>query len=161
MSDEIKLTGFTNRTEFPDGPWDDEPDLCIWQEPETGYLCAITRPRLGTLAGYVAVPNDHPLHGVNYVEYTDNLSRIDVHCGLTYSAPTPYIAHGVPIADIASIKFDGASNWWFGFDCAHSGDLSPGLSGFEPMPGEEYRDIDYVRSETVNLARQLWEIAND
>jgi hypothetical protein len=48
--------------------------------------------------------------------------------------------------------------WWFGFDCAHSGDLSPKyaatLRGFRDH-GDEYRDIAYVQGECAQLAQQL------
>lgn len=48
--------------------------------------------------------------------------------------------------------------WWLGFDCAHSGDLSPAYCGLSPsfrISGDEYRDIDYVEREVAKLARQL------
>ncbi len=44
--------------------------------------------------------------------------------------------------------------WWFGFDCAHSGDVCPKYdlshSGYET-----YKNIAYVKLECENLARQL------
>lgn len=49
--------------------------------------------------------------------------------------------------------------WWFGFDCAHSGDLSP-LREYEPLFNDgAYRDIDYVTGEVQSLAKQLHAIA--
>jgi hypothetical protein len=64
--------------------------------------------------------------------------------------------------------------WWLGFDCAHSGDMSPGLR-YEGRSiawptdlrsrgnrvGETYRTLDYVKGECRSLARQLKEIADD
>ena len=58
--------------------------------------------------------------------------------------------------------------WWFGFDCGHAFDLSPGMaanlrrSGF-PCPSmheqahrhDTYRDIDYVKQTCADLAFQL------
>ena len=46
--------------------------------------------------------------------------------------------------------------WWFGFDCGHAGDVTPGL----PFPAEltaswKYRDLEYVRKEVTALAFQL------
>jgi hypothetical protein len=51
--------------------------------------------------------------------------------------------------------------WWFGFDCAHAGDMSPGLAAITraiPMPEylydpDVYRDFAYVEAEC--LANQL------
>lgn len=47
--------------------------------------------------------------------------------------------------------------WWFGFDCAHSGDVSPGMSREYRMniPGDTYRNVAYVREECRSLAEQL------
>jgi hypothetical protein len=53
--------------------------------------------------------------------------------------------------------------WWFGFDCAHAGDMSPGLAAITraiPMPEylydpDVYRDFAYVEAECEALANQL------
>lgn len=54
--------------------------------------------------------------------------------------------------------------WWFGFDCGHAGDLSPGMErygrGQMPAPWndsgyDEYRDLPYVKEQVAELARQL------
>lgn len=49
--------------------------------------------------------------------------------------------------------------WWFGFDCAHSGDLSPRRE-FEPLFNDgSYRDIEYVTEQVRSLAQQLRAVA--
>lgn len=48
--------------------------------------------------------------------------------------------------------------WWFGFDCAHSGDSCPGSDGLLKygFGGEaHYKDMDYVKGHVASLARQL------
>lgn len=48
--------------------------------------------------------------------------------------------------------------WWFGFDCAHLGDVSPAfdaLSGARRYGDETYRDRAFVEAEIAYLARQL------
>lgn len=51
--------------------------------------------------------------------------------------------------------------WWFGFDCAHSGDQCPGYRelgvglGLPSKRGESYKDIHYAKNEVLSLARQL------
>jgi hypothetical protein len=49
--------------------------------------------------------------------------------------------------------------WWFGFDCAHLGDLAPGMlrAGFDGFQGDVYRDVNYVAREVTSLAAQLAE----
>ena len=55
--------------------------------------------------------------------------------------------------------------WWFGFDCAHSGDKSPGTdvalrkAGVPSYPGETYKNMEYVREQTAFLAEQLRDYA--
>ena len=45
--------------------------------------------------------------------------------------------------------------WWFGFDCSHAGDVSPGYDRSYNSYDESYRDIEYVKREVTNLAAQL------
>jgi hypothetical protein len=47
--------------------------------------------------------------------------------------------------------------WWFGFDCAHSGDICPSHTrySFGSFGDEEYRTISFVEDECRSLARQL------
>lgn len=47
---------------------------------------------------------------------------------------------------------------WFGFDCAHSGDLVPGMVLRFAWIGNDrdtYRSVTYVRAECTGLAEQL------
>jgi hypothetical protein len=50
----------------------------------------------------------------------------------------------------------GLDIWWFGFDCAHAGDLIPGLSHHSPLlqASEVYRDEEYVRGQLKYLGAQ-------
>jgi hypothetical protein len=52
--------------------------------------------------------------------------------------------------------------WWFGFDCAHHGDFSPGLASRLSMGRtyETYKMLDYVRDNCAALARQLAALTN-
>lgn len=53
-----------------------------------------------------------------------------------------------------------AKVWWFGFDCAHAGDLTPGLQHAYTAYGPEiYRTREYVAEQCASLARQLKEVA--
>lgn len=46
--------------------------------------------------------------------------------------------------------------WWFGFDCAHSGDHSPAYDkDYGLHPDSTYRTLEYVQAECRDLARQL------
>lgn len=152
---------------LPQGPWADEPDSDRFEH--AGLQCIVHRQDLGHLCGYVQVPDGHPLHGKGYYDpvpeslrpLLDEVMRgpvgkrslvsilcanlenggridllLDVHGGLTFSGPLrDEVGH------------------WFGFDCAHAGDLSPGLNSL--IDDGEYRDIEYVRAECRRLAEQL------
>jgi hypothetical protein len=152
-----------DKSSWPDGPWKHEPDKVQWTDEATGLPCLIVRhPRFGHLCGYVGMPEGHPLHGTPYEE----VHIAQVHGGLTYSAhcveegSEPRICHTPAPGEPDNV-------WWLGFDASHCFDLSPGLRamehalGLEPrpgpryLPGEVYRDVQYIREECTYLARQL------
>ncbi len=161
------------------GEWEKEPDELDFEAH--GLQCQMRRGPMKHWCGYVAVPEDHALYGKHYSDkikvskevigrqidvdkvgainlfcaavnaddlengQLDVVLAFDVHGGLTYSedhAPTN--------------KSDG--KWWFGFDCAHAGDLTPG-GPFDPHWDDVYRNVSYVRDETQNLAKQLAEFS--
>src|SRR5215831_16238351 len=65
------------------GPWDQEPDKCQWIDEATGLDCMALRNRMGAWCGYVGIPPEHPLHGLDY----DDVGTWDfeVHGGLTFA----------------------------------------------------------------------------
>jgi hypothetical protein len=112
-------------------PW--ETESVPVQFEAYGLLCEILRaPITGALCGYVGVNPEHPFYGMDYPD-------LDVHGGITYSD-----------------KDKGARDvWWFGFDCSHSCDFMPMNESIgDPA---NYKDLNYVRNETENLAKQLSE----
>jgi hypothetical protein len=132
-----------DRSGWPSGQWDDEPDRVTWRH--VGFDCIAQRNRLGAWCGYVGIPRSHP-----WYERDDD--AIDpwpeVHGGLTWSGATdpPY-----------RYPIDGREEplWWVGFDCAHLGDWVPGLRPYIDGPGrDEYRDVKYATKETNALAEQ-------
>lgn len=144
----------SHREDWPEGPWDNEPDKVQWVDQETGLDCLIVRNgHMGNLCGYVGVPAGHLLHKV---DYTTLESGVDVHGWLTFSGECRENdgEHG-----ICHVPFAGRPHdvWWFGFDCAHSFDLVPLLQGVVPLlgGGSVYRDLDYVKAECAKLAKQL------
>lgn len=155
-------------------PWKDEPTQANFQRH--GYKCAMVRGPGGHWCGYVAVPKTHPWHGKGYSDSVtvpqsvidreididkigainflcasvgldienqkiDIVLAVDVHGGLTYSE-----GHR-PSGQNRGI-------WWFGFDCAHSGDLCPEYKANGWHDGM-YRDFEYVKDECGSLAKQL------
>ena len=89
--------------------------------------------------GYVGVPAGHKLHGVSYNRMYENEIYLDVHGGLTFSES----GNKYPVEN------DGL--YWFGFDCAHSGDATKYYS----HPGDIHRSLTYCVGECESLARQL------
>jgi hypothetical protein len=155
-----------DKSAWGEGPWHAEPDRAEWEH--AGLPClAVRHSRSGHWCGYAAVPPSHPLHGQ---PYDAEAVTVDVHGGLTYADR----CHG----HICHVPKPGAPDdvWWFGFDCAHAGDVSPSYvnqrvgQGY-PWPEapydhaaavaadrfdvERYRTLDYVRAETNRLAEQL------
>ncbi|MBA7620179.1 hypothetical protein ES703_27524 [subsurface metagenome] len=130
--------------------WLDEPDKDEFEH--AGLKCLILRhSELGHLCGYVAVPKGHLCYGKDYdhIPY-DDLFPVEVHGGLTWCK-----------------EGDGdlwpEGYWWFGFDCAHAWDLVPQILELEKcfpdlkplMSSNTYRNFQYVRRETEDLAKQV------
>ena len=130
------------------GPWDSEPDHLEFEAH--GFACTITRHSShGHLCGYVDIPSGHPWNGVHYGALHEYHKNLQVHGGLTWSDwRAPSTEDSLP---------GGA--WRIGFDCSHHGDLSPGLTFGSRIEYEEYRDINYVRAECEDLAKQAAEAA--
>jgi len=148
-----------DKSEWVPGPWIDEPDKVSWTDESTGRPCLIHRGPTGALCGYVAVDPGHPLHGRSY-----DIESLygTVHGDLTYAA---FCQEDCDESEgICHVPEPGAPDdvWWFGFDCAHSGDVSPGHLHVYKKYGEssmfrdaEYRDIAYVVRECEKLAKVL------
>lgn len=147
-----------------DGPWRDEPDRVEWRNPGSALPRLVLRNRLGAWCGYVGLPPWHPLHGRTAwgtggtdEQEDDRINRLEVHWGITYANECRGGICHVPAPG------EPAHVWWLGFDCAHSGDLAPGLAAtVQSVCGrssvdrhETYRDLDYVVAHTEALAAQL------
>tara|TARA_R100001530_G_scaffold130261_1_gene101070 strand:- start:1582 stop:2025 length:444 start_codon:yes stop_codon:yes gene_type:complete len=81
--------------------------------------------------GYLSLPEEHPWHNCNY----DN---IPVNC------------HGGPT--FAGRNIAGLDKFFVGFDCAHSGDISPGNTG--GWTDGIYRTIEYVMEQLEDMYGQ-------
>ena len=139
-----------DKSGWGDGPWQVEPDRLEWRH--AGIPCLMVRHSWsGHWCGYVGVSPEHPWHGKSY---SDEAVNVNVHGGLTYSDE----CHGKVCHDAQPGEPEHV--WWFGFDCAHCLDLSPGVSslGYARNPEEQYRDATYVESETNRLAEQVQRI---
>lgn len=140
---------YLDRSEWPTGPWADEPDRIEWRTH--GFACLIVRNRMGALCGYVGVPEGHPWHGKDYKH--ESLSDVTAHGGLTFADKCQ---EGGKICHVPQ-PGEADSVWWLGFDCAHLGDTTPGLLKHFGGPRdyfESYKSVAYVRNEVNQLAEQ-------
>ena len=152
---------FTDRTGWPSGPWDWEPDRVDWVDAGTGLPClALRSPTMGCWCGYVAVPPGHRYHGAEY----DDIN-VRVHGGLTFAGPCMDDNNHPKHEQVCHVPAPGEPDdvWWFGFDCGHGGrDVLPRILGMDrdlpSFPGTVYRTIEYVREQCEMLARQLAEV---
>jgi hypothetical protein len=145
-----------------------------------GLLCCVQRMGWsGTLNGYVAVDEKHPFYGKEYGDLVvvgdiDSVEFNGNYIGLLCATLRPETDAGMLSIDLA-IKVHGGITyskdelcgienglfgnlWWFGFDTIHSGDLKPFQTDIDrkyPISGDEYRNFEYVISETKKLAEQL------
>lgn len=173
---------------LPEGPWLEEPDKVQWVDQNTGLDCLIVRGPGGALCGYVGVPPEHPWHGKGYsaclIDNADCEDRyscdhgtpealVEVHGGITFASDCQESDTVNQDRLICHVPFEGRTPhvWWFGFDCAHSFDLTPLDLAFaikenfrypfidprarDGVEGETYRDVEYVKDECKDLALQL------
>lgn len=146
-----------------DGPWRTEFDRVVWTHK--GVPCLVLRhPTMGHLCGYVGVPPGHPWHGDPFDDWSDDApnKQPDCHGGVTYGGERPPRGEGP------------GQHWWVGFDCAHSGDLSPFNRGFfdkdvkgplfvddqASWPTDTYKTVTYVERWVERLAEQAVEVAS-
>lgn len=132
-------------------PWETESDEVKWVHERSGYKCMVRRhPEFLHLCGYVGVPYGHIWYAETYSDDRNGPPQPQVHGGLTFTGR------------MAETK--GRAVWWLGFDCAHAGDLSPGVvmqllkhgdNPHTPRLFEEYRTIEFATAECNKLADQL------
>jgi len=127
--------------------------------------------------GYVSIPKDHPLFGKDYdyiipMELSDIILKdqkigkrgsidllshdpentraeflFNVHGGITYS-------QGSKDYPVKSEE----ESWWYGYDCAHSGDETKGKFNYKSK-GDVFRDEAYCVNECESLAKQIMEVS--
>lgn len=134
----------------------------------TGLDCVINPCTFSSgryhLCGYVRLPEGHLLHGKNYSDLVPPMLEatkeevlkgtvgkrgiIDVFCltlGAEMRVGTLFNVHGgITYSEDQACgepKIDG--EWWYGFDCGHSGD-DPGM-----------QDSEYVHAECESFAAQI------
>ncbi len=128
---------YSDRSDWSRGPWDNEPDRVEWRSE--GGPCLVLRGPVGAWSGYIGVNPGHPWHNKTDLE-------VDVHGGITYAAANEDQLLGFPAF---------ASDLWIvGFDCAHVFDTIPKYNRGLGLGMGTYRDLDYVRAEVENLAKQ-------
>lgn len=97
----------------------------------SNLTCVVRHGIFNCPCGYVKLPEDHPLYGVNYTEYSDCVD-IDVHGGVTFSG-----------------NMVGMDGWFVGFGMAHFED-------FDPHDWKRnIRAVEECERETDRLADQL------
>ena len=150
-----------------------------------GLRAVVLMTDMGHRCGYVGVSTDHPLFAVEYNEQTpklkpnmqrttEKMSPIQVLCAVGKSEAelnTPEMVFevhgGLTFSSYGGGKYPVASNlWWFGYDCAHAGDLPEPDSRMGRMYADMHfaqhdgvvRTLDYCVAECESLASQLTEV---
>jgi hypothetical protein len=147
---------------LPDGPWNLEQwTKLAWVDEDTRLNCIMRREWDGHIAGFVGVPDRHPLHGYGYRALAHGFD-IEVHGGLSYSRACQEAgSESRRICHPDDVGPSSASLWWFGFECDAVHDVVParaaGLAKAQVRSG--YRDENYVYRQTKQLAAQLHAIA--
>ena len=106
----------------------------------------LLRESIGYANGYVAIPPEHRLHGLDY-DKADLF--ISIHGGLTFAEPLTDLDPDTFSNDIECINFERfdeipADYWVFGFDTMHYGDSD--------------KDREWCINATKDLLKQLQEL---
>lgn len=129
------IEDYGTAAKWGEGPWVSEPMRIVWEA--FGYTCIMARGPSGAWCGYVEVEKPHPWWGGRGDDW-----QLEAHGGITWSGEWK----------------DGNGLWRFGFDCAHSGDLTPrdgAKSKSSLFKDYAYRDVAYVAAEVEALAKQV------
>lgn len=131
------------------GEWDKEIDF-YQEEVADGMLIVIRRHKsLYHLCGYIVLPTTLLLTD-------EQINNLNVHGGITFSQT---VKGGLDIHNSDSFFYseETETRTAIGFDCAHVGDISPGmLKYFSPFSTlETYKDINFVLKETYLLHCQI------
>lgn len=130
----------------------EEPGLALGYIEEYGANIAICRtPAHLTLAAYVEVRPDHPLHGVKKYR----AGAAEVHGGCSYFGPDVYLG-SAPVGPIFDQLNRPRPTWWRGFDGAGDRDQWPRhKTDRVKWYDGEYRGFEFMAREAVSMARQL------
>lgn len=153
-----------------------------------GLECAALAHTAGHRCGYVRVPEGHPWFGLGYNDEAPNPAPLpddatvdDYGLGASIAVLSGTVTdfskriegqvqvHGGVTFAASSVHDDLPEGWWFGFDCAHSGDKKdPSLMDADalvlhveceahyPDPGV-IRGLDFVVAECERMAKQIAE----
>ena len=156
---QFERTWTRDKSDLPEGEWMREVDKAQWRDAETGLACLVVRNHVGCWCGYVGVTSEHPWWQCSYDD-----CDVDVHGGLTYAGwggggpEESRVIRYAPLEDdpveVVKERLGISSLWWFGFDCAHSGDLCPRMTRVYQQTGV-YRTFAYVVDEVTILAKQV------
>ncbi|NOG70463.1 hypothetical protein [Roseicella sp. DB1501] len=153
---ETKSYNTIDKSEWPRGEWDNEPDKVQWQDQATQLPCLAVRGPGGHWCGYVGVSEGHPYFKKEY-----DACDVQVHWGLTYSdhcqeteSECDGVCHQPDESETDNV-------WWLGFDCAHSGDMTPKWATYFAYRAglDTYRNLAFVQAECASLAQQLKTVA--
>ncbi len=151
---------------------------------QAGFRAVVTMSDMGHRCGYVGVAPGHPLHGVEYghtcaaIQAPDDDAPVGKRGVISLLCATPERMTSPELAfDVhGSLTYSGGNGkypvesdlWWFGYDCAHSGDgrspeyLEAQRERYPDSPimwhdDGEFRSLEYCVAECESLARQIVE----
>ncbi|WP_064830964.1 hypothetical protein [Rhizobium phaseoli] len=152
------------------GVWDLEPDQKSFIH--AGLRCELRRGPVGAWCGYVGVDEAHPWFGKHYDAVVDGvppenatIAELGVMSALFSGQDIDDVNRRAPIcllvpchegltyANKGSHIEPDSKLWWFGFDCSHSGDLSP--KSIISFDDDVYRDIEYATAATRKAAEAI------
>lgn len=130
---------FANKSKFPNGIWNKEPDFCEWEM--NNLLClAIRNMSFGFWTGYVGLPDTHILYNKNYNDLINCDMKLDVYGGISLVGKLPK-------------QFDKYNDrWWIGFETSQDIDLIPILTYDNFDKKISYKNFKFILKEINRIA---------
>lgn len=137
-----------DKTDWPEGPWKEEPDLKGWLDGATSLPCFIRRSEFeGYFCGYIGIPKNHPLHSISYNEIN---KLINFKCKLNFSSLFGDKFYENPHSSCLSNDL-----WWVGFSCDSYKDFSPLKYTFSEPDISAYKDVKFLEKQCAEIAAKL------
>lgn len=137
---------------WPNGEWDNEPNLLHYIHSKTGHIILIKRNLMvGSLCGYVGVKETSLSYSIHDFLNKEK-DEFKVHGSVTF------FGYCQEFHEIIGVAYNEKKIVWLGFDCAHLYDIVPSLLLLKQdyINDCTYKNLSFVINQCAKLSHQLY-----